>query len=60
MASTFVTGFQWLTTVSVTRFKDLAYQILHHHSDIKLLPPTAKPWETSLTKWFDKQYTSYF
>ena len=33
---------------------------MSQHSDMKLLPPTAKPWETSLPKWFDKRYTLYF
>ena len=47
-------------TVSVTEFKDLADIKVPQHSDLKLLPPTAKPWETSLTKWFDKRYTLYF
>ena len=46
--------------VSVTEFKDLTDIKVPQHSDLKLLPPTAKPWETSLTKWFDKRYTSYF
>ena len=46
--------------VSVTEFKDLADIKVPQHSDLKLLPPTAKPWETSLPKWFDKRYSAYF
>ena len=35
-------------------------QIGDESRDIKLLPPTAKPWETSLPKWFGKRYSAYF
>ena len=46
--------------VSVTEFKDLADIKCPDHSEMKLLPQTARPLQTSLPEWFDKKYTLDF
>ena len=49
-----------LTTVSVTRFKDLAVQIGVGDPDTKMLPPGVGLVKTNLCEWFENKYTLYF